>query len=29
MIVVVADDTQRVVSITGGDPEFWSRKIAD
>ncbi len=29
MIVVVADDTQKVVQIIGGDPAFWSRSIAD
>jgi hypothetical protein len=29
MIVVVADDTQKVIQITGGDPGYWSRSIAD
>ena len=29
MIVVVDGATQRVTQITGGDPAFWSRSIAD
>jgi hypothetical protein len=29
MIVVVPNATQKVASITGGDPAYWSRKIAD
>jgi len=29
MIVTVANDSQKVVGITGGDPGFWSRSIAD
>ena len=29
MIVVVADDAQKVTQITGGDPASWSRSIAD
>ena len=29
MIVVVSDATQKVTGITGGDPAYWSRSIAD
>ena len=29
MIVVVGDASQKVDQIVGGDPAFWSRKIAD
>ncbi len=29
MIVVIANDTQKVTQIIGGDPAFWSRSIAD
>jgi len=29
MIVIVANDTQKVTRIVGGDPDFWSRSIAD
>lgn len=29
LIVVVDDASQMVVNLTGGDPEFWSRSIAD
>ena len=29
MIVVVANGSQTVVQITGGDPAYWSRSIAD
>ena len=29
MIVVVPDETRKVSQIIGGDPEYWSRSIAD
>jgi hypothetical protein len=29
MIVIVGNGSQKVDQILGGDPAFWSRKIAD